>query len=94
MIVRAAVKLHTKDGRDILLPLHRHCDVRIVMSQFGYYSESDYRRDMEGFLTDSDEFLDRCEALDHAIACGQIDPESPAGEDIVRSGMLFSEDLW
>lgn len=94
MIVRAAVKLHTCDGRDILLPVHRHCDVRVIMAQFGYYRESDYRRDMEGFLTDSDEFLDRCEALQHAVDCGQVDPESPEGEDIMRSGVLFSEDLW
>ncbi len=91
MITRAAVKLHIYDtGRDILLPVHRHCDVRIIMAQFGYYRESDYRRDMEGFLTDKDIFLDRCQAADHAYECGQLveSAEEPSIE------ILFSEDLW
>jgi hypothetical protein len=93
MIIRAAVQIHTYDGRDLVLPLHRHCDARDIMIQFGY-KESDYRRDMEGFLTDEGEFLDRCAALDHAIACGQIDPEAPEHWDLMQCGVMFSEDLW
>ena len=95
MITRAAVKLHIyKTGQDIILPLHRHSDVRIIMAQFGYYSESDYRREAEGFLTDTDEFLDRRAALDHAVACGQVDPEAPEHWDLMQCGVMFSEDLW
>jgi len=91
MIVRAAVQLHIYDtGRDILLPVHRHCDARVIMAQFGYYRESDYRRDMEGFLTDKDVFLDRVQAAEHAYECGQLveSAEEP------RIEVLFSEDLW
>ena len=91
MIVRAAVQLHIYEtGRDILLPVHRHYDARAIMAQFGYSRESDYRRDMEGFLTDKGVFLDRVQAADHAYECGQLveRAEEP------RIEVLFSEDLW
>ena len=90
MIVRAAVQLHLyTDGRDILLPVHRHCDAFRIMKEMGF-KPGEYRRDMEGFLTEKEVFLDRCEAADHAYECGQLieTAEEP------RIETLFSEDLW
>ena len=41
----------------------------------------------QGFVTEKLEFLGRVEAMEHAIACGQIEPQPD------RAG-LMSEDLW
>lgn len=90
MIVRAAVQIHLyTDGRNIIIPLHRHVDAMQILSLMGY-TESMYRRDMDGFLTEDGRFLDRCEAADYAYECGQLieTAEEP------RIEVLFSEDLW
>ena len=90
MIVRAAVQVHLyTDGRDLILPVHRHCDAMRILDMMGY-TESMYRRDMEGFITEDGRFLDRCEAADYAYECGQLveTAEEP------RIEVLFSEDLW
>lgn len=90
MIVRAAVQVHLyTDGRDLIIPCHRHCDATQILEMFGY-TESMYRRDMEGFLADQGEFLHRVDAADHAYECGQLieTAEEP------RIEVLFSEDLW
>lgn len=43
----------------------------------------------QGFLDDQGNFLDRFQALEHALACNQV-------KDIndIRAGRLFSEDVW
>lgn len=90
MIVRAAVQIHLyTDGRDIIIPCHRHCDVPSILESLGY-TESMYRRDMEGFITDTGRFLHRVDAADHAYESGQLveTAEEP------RIEVLFSEDLW
>jgi hypothetical protein len=59
MIVSAAVQIHLyTDGRDIIIPVHRHIDAMQILSLMGY-TESMYRRDMDGFLTEDGRFLDR-----------------------------------
>lgn len=92
MIVSAATKLYFDEAHKdwAVIPLHRHKDCGIILHEL----QVETWGCEEGFLTDKGDFLDRKRALDHAIACGQVDPESLAGEDIVRSGILFSEDLW
>lgn len=44
------------------------------------------RSGIQGFLTNTGRFVDRCEARDIAIACGQVDH----GVGL----RLFTEDLW
>lgn len=43
--------------------------------------------DYQGFWTNDDRFLDRNEAYQYAIDCGQI-------EKTEHPGILYSEDLW
>lgn len=45
--------------------------------------------DRQGFYTATDKFLTRPQALAVALACGQV-----ANPKNIRSGELFSEDLW
>ena len=45
--------------------------------------------DRQGFLDDKGTFLNRREALAHALECEQVkDPTA------IRAGRLFSEDVW
>ena len=90
MIVSAAVKINMYERDiDIILPVHRHKDARGIMSDLGF-TDYDYRYGIEGFLTDTGEFLDRRAAADHAYECGQLieTAEEP------RIDRLMSEDLW
>jgi len=45
------------------------------------------RGEIQGFLDDEGNFLDRKEAMIHARACGQVDKTTCPND-------LFSEDLW
>jgi len=47
--------------------------------------------DIQGFLDNQDNFLDREQAMIHATACGQVKPRQPKW---YQGPELFSEDLW
>jgi len=90
MIVSAAVKIYSfMLDKQLTLPVHRHKDVKIILSQLrpDIY---DYPHSIEGFLTDKGEFLDRRSAADHAYACGQLIEDA----ETERIEVLMSEDLW
>ena len=89
MIVSAAVKMILDDymGTEVCIPIHRHKDIITISKQMLGYKPF---VDVEGFLTDKGEFLNRWEAADHAYECGQLieTAEEP------RIDRLMSEDLW
>jgi hypothetical protein len=101
MIIAAAIK--TADGRvwSVTRP-GRHDAVFLLIAEaiaFDIGSHNPSERDRwnsfldshrQGFVTDKGVFLDRAEALQHAMGCGQI-------ERLVNPGaipVLTSEDLW
>ena len=100
MITTACVRFYTKalDGTYLFpavpsimfdIPCHRHADAFYIISQFIDADEIDKQRTEQGFLTHEGLFLNRHQALQHAIACGQLPP------DINREcDELYSEDLW
>lgn len=89
MIVSAAVKFILDDycGTEVCIPVHRHKDGVLICKKLLGYKPAGCE---EGFLTDTDEFLDRVAAADHAYECGQLieTAEEP------RIDRLMSEDLW
>ena len=89
MIVSAAVKLILDDyaGTEVCIPVHRHKDGKVIGEKLLGYKPF---VDVEGFLTDKGEFLDRREAADHAYECGQL---VETAEEL-RIDRLMSEDLW
>ena len=94
MIVNACVKFHTHPDSKFMgtvfdIPCHRHGDAFYIISQFVDPSEIDKTKTEQGFLTNDDRFLDRYDAMQHAIACGQL----PPGAD-KECKELYSEDLW
>lgn len=96
MITSAAVKLKLKGGREIIMPVHRHGDAYQIMRDLGFRPE-DYATVSQGFLyaevDPEDElhwiygYLNRREALTHAVKCRQVINSMSKDE-------LYSEDLW
>lgn len=88
MIVSAAVRIYDKkQQKEIIIPVHRHCDAFLILKEFGY-SRNDYDSTLsdQGFLDEEGNFYDRVKAKQHAISCNQI-KATPYTE-------LYSEDLW
>ena len=92
MITHAVVIFHTKEiygDRTIEIPCHRHGDAFYIISQLLDAEELDKTRTEQGFLTHDDRFLNRYDAMQEAIKCGQVAP----GSDKLCAE-LYSEDLW
>ena len=88
MIVASAIKFYIRDDNryPIIWTGHRHSEILKDM----FYSGIHYVKPtaIQGFITDDNRFLDRYEAREHAIDCGQLYPEE------VPFSALYSEDLW
>lgn len=84
MIIAAAIK--APDGSVVFVPRPgRHHDVIAKMINAGYHAPI---RGVQGFITDTGEFVDRKAAV----------PIAEAGKQIVKkhgpADTLFSEDMW
>ena len=55
-------------------------------------SDASYRGEVQGFLTDTGQFLNRTDAMQHVIACGQ--PMLRKTLIGYQGPELYSEDLW
>lgn len=90
MIVSAAVRIYDKkQNKEIILPVHRHCDAFYILKALGY-SQTDFistQKD-QGFLDEKDNFYDRVSAYEHVWLHDQIHIDNYTPRE------LFSEDLW
>lgn len=96
MITSAAIKFKLKNGREIIMPCHRHGDCYQIMRDLGFQPE-DYVTLSQGFLYSEPDpedpfnftygFLNRRDALTHAKRCRQIISSMSDDE-------LYSEDLY
>ena len=85
MITRAAVQFEDhRRNKVMIIPCHRHCDAFTIMKEFGY-QPNEYDIIEQGFLTENGLFLNRTQAKQHALKCGQVET---IGTE------LFSEELW
>lgn len=95
MIASACVRFYTNENTASYanttfdIPCHRHGDAFYIISQFVNQQDIDKNKTEQGFLTHDDRFLDRYDAMQHAIACGQLPPGADA-----KCKELYSEDLW
>lgn len=71
------------------IPCHRHADAFYIISQFLEPEQIDKSKTEQGFLTHDGTFLNRYDAMQEAIRCGQV----PPGSDKLCAE-LYSEDLW
>ncbi len=88
MITSAAVRIYDKrQNKEIILPVHRHCDVFYILKELGY-SKNDFISNLndQGFLDENGNFYNRIDAKLHALMCKQIEHTEYAE--------LYSEDLY
>ncbi|MNK14308.1 hypothetical protein D3C87_324120 [compost metagenome] len=97
MIIAAAIKI-----ADVVCfipnPARHHNVLHSLMESFTSRTDKGYMQETQGFLTDTGVFLDRTEAMKHALECGQ---GTPRRDRILATGYrayngdgLYSEDLW
>lgn len=85
MIVGVAIKYDALGVVSLLKP-NRHDDIiRLVDNTYGMPTK--FCDSVQGFIDDKGLFLDRIQAGEHALECGQIEKRK-------WGKRLFSEDLW
>ena len=90
MIICAAIKVST-GTKEIVVPGLRHANCWELMADLGVPAK---REEVEGFIDHTGAFLDRYEAFDHALMCGQLSDTTRTAKAEKREIILWSEDLY
>lgn len=99
MVCRAAVKIYDlRQDKEMIIPCHRHCDAFLILKEFGYKKNIDYREIEQGFLDEHDRFMNRIAAWWEANNCGQFTQayKNELAQEYYPTTprQLFSEDIW
>lgn len=97
MIIAAAIKI-AGVVCFISAPARHHDILRGMKRGFTSRTDCGYMEETQGFLTDKGIFLNRTEAMQHALECGQGTPRRDTmlfiQPNAYNGPELFSEDLW
>ena len=95
MIICAAVKVKFINSKDEIIKLiicgRRHGD---CFNTIKHLDNKHPLKSVEGFITHKGEFLDRKEALAHALECGQLSETHRYYQEDHNINKLYSEDLY
>lgn len=94
MILCAAIKtIFARDGEKItvVIPGCRHVDVWQLMVELRISRE---REEVEGFIDHEGNFLDRYDAFEHAVMCGQVSRTTLEHKESHFELQLYSEDIY
>lgn len=94
MIICAAIEVtFQRAGKTVtaVVPGYRHGDCWELMSTLGVPTE---RQEVEGFLNSRGTFLDRFDAFEHALLCGQLSDTTRTAKMEKGERQLYSEDLY
>lgn len=95
MIVCAALEVQVEGlNHKTILPCWRHGKGFEILKDLGYAPKTKYKVEREGFINHKDEFLDRKEALKHALECGQLSATHRYYQEDHNINELYSEDLY
>ena len=95
MIICAALELQIEGlPHTTIVPCWRHGKGYEILRDFGYQAKSKYKVKTEGFINHKGEFLDRKEALAHALECGQLSTTHRYYQEDHNIDELYSEDLY
>lgn len=93
MIIAAAIKI-----ADVVCfiprPARHHHVLHSLAKSFNGRTDGGYTEEVQGFVTDSGDFLDREEAMKHALECNQTLVGRIRNPNSYNGPELFSEDLW
>lgn len=94
MILCAAIKTtFTRDDEKVtvVIPGHRHVEVWGLMADLRIPRE---REEVEGFIDHEGNFLDRYDAFEHAVMCGQVSRTTLDHKEERFEVQLYSEDIY
>lgn len=94
MIICAAISVQfIRNGKTVeaVIPGHRHGSIWELMAILCVPTD---RQETEGFLNNKGEFLDRYEAYEHTLMCGQLSETTLTNKQERREYILFSEDTY
>lgn len=94
MILCAAIEVtFQRDGRTVsaVVPGYRHADCWKLMATLGVPGD---RQEVEGFITHRGDFLDRYDAYNHALRCGQLSDTTQTAKAEKLERALYSEDIY
>ena len=94
MIICSAIKIQfqRKDRTvETVVPGLRHGDCHDLMYSLSVPMK---REEIDGFIDHEGSFLDRYEAYEHAILCGQLSDTTRTAKRERGERQLFSEDLY
>lgn len=94
MIICAAIKVTISEPvhDEIIICGHRHGDCLMTIQSLCDYWDGHTK--VQGFINHKGEFLDRKEALKHAIECGQLSKTHMYYQKDNHIDELYSEDLY
>lgn len=95
MIICAAISLTYKNKYNqqmgVIICGHRHCNCFATMQHMDIATKVN---EVQGFINHKGEFLNRKEALAHAIECGQLTETHRYYREDNNIDELYSEDLY
>ena len=95
MIICAAIQVifrsRVGNEKTVIVPGWRHSSCWELMADLGVPAD---RQEVEGFLDHKGAFLDRLEAFEHALQCGQLSDTTRTQKAERRERALYSEDLY
>ena len=93
MILCAALMVKLPDIADpVVVPCHRHGEGMQMLHIFD--PEHRYKIMEQGFITTDNRFMNRVEALKHAVDCGQLSVSTLWYKADRKDNELYSEDLY
>lgn len=97
MIVCAAIQVtfQNKTGNaTVVIPGWRHSSCWELMAALPGFPGQSNRQEVEGFIDHQGAFLDRYDAFNHALMCGQLSDTTRTSKAEKGERALYSEDLY
>ena len=94
MIICAAIRIkfaRNNQTIETVITGLRHANCHDLMADLAVPLQ---RQEEDGFITHTGEFLDRYQAFDHALMCGQISDTVREHKSDKGERQLFSEDIY
>lgn len=94
MIICAAIQVtfqRTGKPVEVVIPGWRHSSCWELMAALGVPTD---RQEVEGFIDHNGAFLDRLDAFEHALQCGQLSDTTRREKASRQERVLFSEDFY
>ena len=95
MIICAALLVQI-EGLDhtVTIPCRRHGDGYKLLHDLGYAPKTQYKVLEDGFIDHEGKFLNRVDAYQHALKCGQLTATTKWYKADHKDSELYSEDIY